>query len=63
VEALSDSNVDYQLFPIGRYAHSKEYVQECLNRHGLQLMEIKNADVRNQSGKPVKGLLVVAIKG
>ncbi len=62
VEKLKDSNEDYQLFPSGRYAHSQLYIQKCLNRHGLQLIEIKKADVRNQSGDPVKGLLVVAIK-
>jgi predicted TPR repeat methyltransferase len=61
VEKLKDSSA-YQLFPSGRYAHSQEYIQECLNRHGLQLIEIKEADVRNQSGNPVKGLLIVAKK-
>jgi predicted TPR repeat methyltransferase len=62
VEKLKDSSADYQLFPSGRYAHSQAYIQECLNRHGLQLLEINKADVRKQSGKPVKGLLVVAKK-
>jgi predicted TPR repeat methyltransferase len=62
VEKLEGNSGDYQLFPSGRYAHSQTYIQECLNWHGLQLIEIKNADVRNQSGKPVKGLLIVAIK-
>jgi predicted TPR repeat methyltransferase len=60
VEELKDSSEDYQLFPSGRYAHSQTYIQECLDRHGLQLIEINKADVRNQSGNPVKGLLVVA---
>jgi predicted TPR repeat methyltransferase len=53
VEKLNDNSNDYQLFPSGRYAHSQAYIQESLNRHGLQLMEIKTADVRNQSGNPV----------
>ena len=61
VEKLKDGSADYQLFPSGRYAHSQTYIQECLNRHGLQLLEINKADVRNQSGNPVKGLLIVAI--
>lgn len=59
---LKHSSANYQLFPSGRYAHSQEYIQECLNRHGLQLIEIKKAIVRNQSGNPVKGLLIVAKK-
>ncbi len=62
VEKLTDSSADYRLFPSGRYAHSQEYLQKCLNRHGLRLLELKKADVRNQSGKPVKGLLAVAVK-
>jgi predicted TPR repeat methyltransferase len=62
VEKLKDSSADYRLFPSGRYAHSQAYIQQCLNRHGLQLVEINKADVRNQSGNPVKGLLIVAIK-
>ena len=62
VEKLEDGKGDYRLFPSGRYAHSQIYIKACLNRHGLELIEIKSADVRNQSGKPVKGLLIVAVK-
>ncbi len=62
IEKLKDGSTKYQLFPSGRYAHSQTYIQSCLNRHGLQLIEIKKADVRNQSGNPVKGLLIVAKK-
>ncbi len=62
VEELKDSSADYQLFPSGRYAHSKAYIQLCLKRHGLEPVAITKANVRNQAGNPVKGLLVVAIK-
>jgi len=62
VEKLKDNTTDYQLNPSGRYAHSQEYIQKCLNRHGLQLVKSQKADVRNQSGNPVKGLLIVARK-
>ncbi len=62
VEKLKDSTTGYQLFPSGRYAHTQMYIQDCLNRHGLESLEIKEADVRNQAGNPVKGLLIVAIK-
>ena len=62
VEKLKGNSADFQLFPSGRYAHSQAYIQECLNRHGLQLIKINKADVRNQSGNPVKGLLIVGIK-
>ena len=62
VEKLKDNTTKYQLYPSGRYAHSQEYIQECLNRHELKIMEINKTDIRNQSGNPVKGLLIVAIK-
>ncbi len=62
VENLKDDSAGYQLFPSGRYAHSQTYIQECLNRNGLHLIELNKADVRNQSGNPVKGLLIVAQK-
>ncbi len=63
VEMLEDDNFNtYRLFPSGRYAHSQRYIQACLNRHGLQLIEQAKADIRKQSGNPVKGLLIVAEK-
>ena len=62
VEKLKDNTTNYQLYPSGRYAHSQEYIQECLNRHELKILEINKTDIRNQSGNPVKGLLIVAIK-
>ena len=62
VENLKDSNINYKLFPSGRYAHSQAYIQECLNRHGLKIIENRKANIRNQAGNPVKGLLVMAIK-
>ena len=60
VERLEDNSMEYRLFPSGRYAHSRTYVQGCLRRHGLQLIEATKADIRKQSGNQVKGLLIVA---
>ena len=62
VERLEDPTAGYRLYPSGRYAHSREYLEACLEKHGFTLVEVKIADIRNQSGNPVKGLLVVAIK-
>jgi predicted TPR repeat methyltransferase len=62
VERLEDNSVEYQLFPSGRYAHSQTYIQDCLNRHGLQIIEKTKADIRKQSGNQVKGLLIAATK-
>lgn len=60
VERLDDNSMKYRLFPSGRYAHSRTYIQDCLSRHGLQLIEETNADIRKESGNQVKGLLIVA---
>ena len=60
VERLEDNSMEYRLFPSGRYAHSRTYIQDCLRRHGLQLIEETKADIRKQSGNQVKGLLIVA---
>ena len=62
VERLKENKLDYQLYPSGRYAHSEKYIHACLNRHHLKIIETNKTDIRNQSGHPVKGLLIVAIK-
>ncbi len=62
VERLEDNSMEYRLFPSGRYAHSRTYIQDCLRRHGLQLIEETKSDIRKQSGNQVKGLLIVAKK-
>jgi predicted TPR repeat methyltransferase len=62
VERLEDNSIAYRLFPSGRYAHSRTYIQGCLRRHGLQLIEEAKADIRKESGNQVKGLLIVAKK-
>jgi len=62
VEELKDNTKDYQLLSSGRYAHSQKYIQEVLTQHELKILEISKTDIRNQSGNPVKGLLIVSIK-
>jgi predicted TPR repeat methyltransferase len=62
VERLEDNSKEYRLFPSGRYAHSRTYIEDCLKRHGLQLTEASKSDIRKQSGNQVKGLLIVAKK-
>jgi predicted TPR repeat methyltransferase len=62
VERLEENNKEYQLFPSGRYAHSRTYIQNCLKLHGLQLLEEIRSDIRKESGNQVKGLLIVAKK-
>jgi predicted TPR repeat methyltransferase len=62
VERLEDDSMEYRLFPSGRYAHSRAYIRDCLARHGLRLIEARKSDIRKQSGKQVKGLLIAAGK-
>jgi len=62
VEVLENDSMEYRLFPSGRFAHSRAYIQDCLRRHGLLWLEEATSDIRKQSGKQVKGLLVVAKK-
>jgi predicted TPR repeat methyltransferase len=62
VERLEDNRMEYRLFPSGRYAHAQKYIQNCLRRHGLHVIEESKADIRKQSGNQVKGLLIVAKK-
>jgi predicted TPR repeat methyltransferase len=62
LERLEERSKEYRLFPSGRYAHSRTYIEGCLKRHGLQLIEASKSDIRKQSGNQVKGLLIVAKK-
>jgi predicted TPR repeat methyltransferase len=62
VERLENNNKTYRLFPSGRYAHSRTYIQDCLRRQGLQIIAETKADIRKQAGNRVKGLLIVAKK-
>ena len=63
VEKLDDDRRGYQLFPSGRYAHSKRYIRNCLKEHGFALVEETETVIRKQSGDGVKGMLVLAKRG
>jgi predicted TPR repeat methyltransferase len=63
VEKLEEKWATFQLFPSGRYAHSRKYIHDCLEHHGLQALEDEEAVIRMQSGNEVKGLLIVGKKG
>lgn len=44
----------------GRYGHGRSYVLAALEEAGLQPQELQEKVLRQESGKPVNGLLVVA---
>lgn len=43
-----------------RYAHSKSYVTELLERTGFSLIEIRKTTIRKDAGKPLSGILFLA---
>ncbi|UXT21296.1 class I SAM-dependent methyltransferase [Agrobacterium tumefaciens] len=43
-----------------RYAHSKSYVSELLERMGFSLIEIRKTTIRKDAGKPLSGILFLA---
>ncbi|NTE33420.1 class I SAM-dependent DNA methyltransferase [Agrobacterium tumefaciens] len=43
-----------------RYAHSKRYVSELLERTGFSLIEIRKTTIRKDAGKPLSGILFLA---
>jgi len=53
-------DVGYCLQRHGRYAHSPDYVTQCVAGAGLKLCRIAPCDLRQQAGIPVSGLLVMA---
>ena len=56
-----DAPLGYRLELHGRYSHSREYVERLLAGAGLAC-EIAHADLRMESGTPVRGLLIRAAK-
>lgn len=51
------------LHPHGRYAHTREYVRQCLCAAGFAVLSIEPETLRTEGGKPVAGLVVVAQAG
>ena len=50
----------YNLHPNGRYTHSANYVEKTLRSCGFEQISINSDSVRQEIGKPVKGLVVSA---
>ena len=63
VEKQEGNSAGYRIFPSGRYAHSRAYIENCLKYHGFETVEQTESVIRKQSGDEVKGLLIVAAKG
>ena len=59
--AVGQDNIDYRLELHGRYSHSLEYVKRVLTESGLTA-DAEFAELRNEAGVPVAGLVVRATK-
>lgn len=63
VELTTDAAAPtFQLHPHGRYSHSEQYVRQALELAGLELVEVRQVTLRQESDMPVIGLLVGARK-
>ncbi|MDT5331659.1 MAG: hypothetical protein QOF31_2956, partial [Mycobacterium sp.] len=59
--AVGEDNIDYRLELHGRYSHSLAYIKRVLTQAGLTA-EAESAELRNEAGAPVAGLVVRATK-
>ena len=59
--AVGEDNIDYRLELHGRYSHSLAYVKTVLTQSGLTV-DAEPAELRNEAGSPVAGLVVLARK-
>jgi predicted TPR repeat methyltransferase len=59
--AVGEDNIDYRLELHGRYSHSLAYIKRVLTHAGLTA-EAESAELRNEAGAPVAGLVVRATK-
>lgn len=63
VEALDeDAAVNHRIAHHGRYCHKESYVKAELTAAGLQVKACETGQLRLESGKPVKGYIVTALK-
>jgi len=59
--AVGEDDIDYRLELHGRYSHGLPYVKRVLTQSGLTA-EAESAELRNEAGAPVAGLVVRATK-
>lgn len=52
----------FHLAPSLRYAHSERYVKDALDIAGFELRELERTTIRMDGGKPVLGILFLAVR-
>jgi len=63
VQLLPPGGADWQLTTSGRYSHAASFVAQALQAAGLRSLWVDEVVLRQEGGKPVKGLLVAAEVG
>lgn len=58
----AESGEKHRLHEHGRYAHSADYVRECLSGAGLELVQLEAGVLRKEMGADVHGHVVLARK-
>lgn len=61
-EPESENGSSFILGPSGRYAHTFSCVSEALNETGFTLLDSSEKKIRKEAGRPVTGLLFVAVR-
>jgi len=57
-----DATGGYRINVNGRYSHTQDYVTETVCLAGFRMIPMNEGILRNESGQPVAGLIVVAGK-
>jgi predicted TPR repeat methyltransferase len=59
VEALLNSDDNYNLTPTGRYQHSKKYLQQTLNNLNIEILSFEQKVIRQQDDTDIQGFIVL----
>jgi predicted TPR repeat methyltransferase len=61
-DGVVPGNGSWALHRLGRYAHTSEYVHECLEKAGFRTLQIDRQPMRQEAGIGVPSMLIVAEK-
>ncbi len=54
--------IPYELQPSIRYAHSREYLENLIAKHGFETIQFQTTHLRMQKEKPVEGFIILVKK-
>ena len=57
-ECASGEDVDFELLPSLRYAHSERYLRALAMRHGFDVVQLIRAPIREDQREPIQGMFV-----